>query len=717
MVSSKDKDKTAYEEHRKRMAERMRDMRSAGSELGEIPPVVDPNRRLSGADSFRAFCETYRPRAFSMGWSRDHLRVIERIETTVRDGGLFALAMPRGNGKTTLAITAALWSLLYGYRRWVCLIGATETKAEKLLGSIKSELRFNPLLLEDFPEVCFPIRSLEGRAARASGQTYEGEPTGIQWLSNFLILPTITGSRASGSVVSVCGITGDVRGQQFTTPDGEVLRPDYVIPDDPQTRESAKSGEQTDDRLAIINGDVLGLAGPGVKIAGVMPCTVIKKGDLADMSLDREESPEWHGERTQLLYGMPTNMDLWTQYYEIRKASLRNGGKGEEATDYYLEHRDQMDLGCEAAWPERHNKDELSAIQNAMNLYFRNEEAFWAEYQNHPLELKLDDSILSEDEITKRIGITKKGQLQEQTDKVVGFIDVQQDLLFYSIVSWRSDFTGTVVDYGAWPQQRGNSFKLSTVRKTLSKMYPGDSLEVRLSKALKDLVAHLMESKLKTATGGEIPFNRIMIDANWGLSRNIVYEFCRTSPHRSVLYPSHGKGVTASSEALNANHVRKLGRAVGQHWRIDRAKDVPIRHVLYDTNFWKSFFHSRLSTEPGTSGSLVLYQADPHEHSTIAKHLKSEYPVRTKGRGREVDEWKIRPDRPDNHWLDCLVGCCVAASVEGCKLEGEGGKRSRKSSAKGIEQQQPIEPGAPPQSTDAPSEEVKPKRSRRVEYL
>jgi hypothetical protein len=139
--------------------------------------------------------------------------------------------------------------------------------------------------------------------------------------------------------------------------------------------------------------------------------------------------------------------------------------------------------------------------------------------------------------------------------------------------------------------------------------------------------------------------------------------------------------------------------------------------VLYDTNFWKSFFHSRLSTEPGTSGSLVLYQADPHEHATIAKHLKAEYPVRTKGRGREVDEWKIRPDRPDNHWLDCLVGCCVAASVEGCKLEGEGGKRSKKSSAKGIDQQQPLEPGVPPQSTDTPPSEVKPKRSRRVEYL
>lgn len=709
-------DKEAYEAHRKRMAERMREMRAAGSELGEIPDVFDPERRQRCQESLRLFCETYRPSAFFMGWSRDHLRVIERIEATARDGGLFALAMPRGSGKTTLAITAALWSLLYGYRRWVCLIGATETKAEKLLGSIKSELRFSPLLLEDFPEVCFPIRALEGKASRASGQTFEGEPTGIQWLSNFVTLPSIPGSVSAGGVISVCGITGDVRGQQYTTPNGEVLRPDYVIPDDPQTNESARSGEQTSNRLQIINGDVLGLAGPGVKIAGVMPCTVIKKGDLADTALDREESPEWHGERTQLLYGMPTNMDLWTQYYEIKKASLRNGGNGAEATEFYVENRESMDLGCEASWEERYNPDEISAIQNGMNLYFRNEEAFWAEYQNHPLELKLDDSILSDEEICKRVGMTLKGQLQEHTDKLVAFIDVQQELLFYTVVCWRSDFTGTVVEYGAWPQQRGNSFKLSTVRKNLSKLYPGDSLEVRLTKALKDLVGYLTEKKYKTATGGEIPFNRIMIDANWGLSRNLVYEFCRTSPSRSILYPSHGKGVTASSEPLNAAHVKKFGRAVGQHWRIDRAKDVPIRHVLYDTNHWKSFFHSRLSTEPGTSGSLVLYHADPHEHATLAKHIKAEYPVRTKGKGREVDEWKLKPDRPDNHWFDCLVGCCVAASVEGCKLEGEGRKR-KKSSASPMAPIEPTTSGEPPPADQVEAQQPKPKKARKVEYL
>lgn len=707
--------KETYEQHRQKMAQRMRELRAAGSELGEIPAPMDAARREECGQSFKLFCETYRPRAFSLGWSTGHLRAIERLEATAQHGGLFALAMPRGQGKTTLAITAALWALLYGYRRYVCLIGATETKAERLLKSIKSELRHNPILLEDFPEVCLPIRALEGKAARAGGQTHEGSPTGIEWLSNFVVFPTVKGSPSSGAVVSVCGITGDVRGQQYTTPGGDVLRPDYVIPDDPQTHESAKSGEQTEDRISIINGDVLGLSGPGVKIAGVMPCTVIRKGDLADQALDREVSPEWHGERTQMLYGMPANMDLWHQYQEIRAASMRNGGSGEPATEFYLENQAKMDEGCEASWSERFNVDEISAIQNAMNLFFRDEPTFWAEYQNHPMEVKKDDSTLSEDEITKQVGIHARGSLPEYTEKLTCFIDVQQELLYYGVVGFKSDFSGGVVEYGAWPQQRGTTFRLSSARKTLGKIYPGDSLEVRWRKGLTELVEYLVSKKWKTASGLEVGFSKILIDANYGISRNIVYEFCRTSPFRSILSPSHGKGITASSEPLNASHVKKLGRTVGMHWRHDRAKDSPIRHILFDTNFWKSFLHSRLATEPGTSGSLVLYQASAHEHSGLAKHIKAEYSVRTRGKGREVDEWKLKPDRPDNHWLDCLVGCCVAASVEGCKLQGEVGRKVKRSRAQTQDlEAQLITSGAPP---ELPMPETKTKRNKRVEYL
>ena len=57
-------------------------------------------------------------------------------------------------------------------------------------------------------------------------------------------------------------------------------------------------------------------------------------------------------------------------------------------------------------------------------------------------------------------------------------------------------------------------------------------------------------------------------------------------------------------------------------------------------------------------------------HILFAEHLTAEYRVKTEGRGRRVDEWKMRPEAHDNHWFDGLVGCAVAASMSGCVLEG-----------------------------------------------
>ena len=85
------------------------------------------------------------------------------------------------------------------------------------------------------------------------------------------MLPTIPGSNASGAIIKVAGITGRIRGMKFKRADGHSVRPSLVVLDDPQTDESARSISQCATRESILAGAVLGLAGPGKKIAGVMP--------------------------------------------------------------------------------------------------------------------------------------------------------------------------------------------------------------------------------------------------------------------------------------------------------------------------------------------------------------------------------------------------------------------------------------------------------------
>jgi hypothetical protein len=72
----------------------------------------------------------------------------------------------------------------------------------------------------------------------------------------------------------------------------------------------------------------------------------------------------------------------------------------------------------------------------------------------------------------------------------------------------------------------------------------------------------------------------------------------------------------------------------------------------------------------GDRSCLTLFGDHPDLHRLLAEHLTSEYRVRTEGRGRSVDEWKMRPERGDNHWFDCLVGCAVGASMQGAVLAG-----------------------------------------------
>ena len=36
---------------------------------------------------------------------------------------------------------------------------------------------------------------------------------------------------------------------------------------------------------------------------------------------------------------------------------------------------------------------------------------------------------------------------------------------------------------------------------------------------------------------------------------------------------------------------------------------------------------------------------------------------------RIVNEWRLKPGAHDNHWLDCLVGCAVGASMMGSSMK------------------------------------------------
>src|SRR5574344_118768 len=672
-----------YESVRADAARRSSERSLEGRDIGELPAVEDPERKERCRYDFKLFCETYFPEVDQLEWSDDHLRAIEKIQKSVLEGGLFALAMSRGSGKSSLTETAAIWAMLYGHREFVVLIGASESAALEMLDSIKTEFEVNEHIAADFPEVCYPSYGLEGIANRCAGQLYKGERTRITWTANEIILPTIRGAASSGVLVRVAGITGRIRGMKYKKPDGRTIRPEFVVIDDPQTSESAGSVEQTRKRVRVLAGDILGLAGPGKKIAGIMPCTVIRPGDMAEQILDKSKHPEWNGERCKMIYQFPKNEELWEQYADLRADELRENGTFEKATEFYRQHQAEMDEGAVVSWPDRHNYDEISAVQHAMNLKLTDESAFWAEYQNEPLpeDLGTDEQLTVAGIVNKLNGHTQR-TVPVSANHITMFVDVQKTLLFYVVCAWDDDFTGYVVDYGAWPDQRRRYFTLNDANPTLQSKFPRSGLEGCLYGGLKALTEDYLAREFTRDDGAAMKIERCLIDANWGQSTDVVYQFCRESAFANVVVPSHGKYIGASSKPMSEYH-KVVGDRVGHNWRMPNIRGKrAVRHVVFDANYWKSFIASRLLESMGDRGSLSLWGRSSETHMLFAEHLTAEYRVKTEGRGRRVEEWKMRPEGADNHWWDGLVGCAVGASMSGCVLEGTDAAPVKKTEAK-----------------------------------
>jgi len=662
-----------YEALKERARDRNARLSAAGRDIAPLPEIVDPDRKQRASGDFRTFCEVYFPQTFYLPWSPDHLKVVGRIEDAVLRGGLFALAMPRGSGKTSLCERACIWAILYGHRRFVCLIGSDEGHAANMLDTIKTELESNDLLLEDFPEAVYPVQCLEGIANRCAGQLCEGRRTYIEWTAKEIVLPTIPGSAASGAILKVAGITGRIRGMKHQTAEGDSFRPDLVILDDPQTDESARSLSQCQARESILAGAVLGLAGPCRKISGIMPCTVIKPGDMADRILDRGQHPQWQGERMKMVYSFPSNQQIWDRYAEIRAESLRNGGDGSEATEFYRERRDEMDAGAEVAWGERYNRDELSGIQHAINLKLRDEATFWAEYQNEPLiEEAGETEPLDADDIAGKTNGRRRGEVPVKCEHLTAFIDVQQKVLFYVVAAWQPDFSGYVIDYGTYPQQNRSYFTVREVERTLRRVHQGMGVEGAIYAGLEALTGDLLGREWPRDDGAVMRIGRCLIDQGW--QTDVVHQFCRQSEHAALLMPARGHGITASQKPIS-EYDRHRGDRIGHHWWIPSVtRKRALRHVEIDTNYWKSFVHERVGTAMGDPGCLSIFGRKAVQHRLFAEHVTAEYRVRTEGRGRTVDEWKLPAHKPDNHWFDCVVGCAAAASMQGVERIGASGQ-------------------------------------------
>ena len=97
------------------------------------------------------------------------------------------------------------------------------------------------------------------------------------------------------------------------------------------------------------------------------------------------------------------------------------------------------------------------------------------------------------------------------------FIDVQGKLLYWVVCAFADDYTGWIVDYGAFPDQKRRYFSLKDANPTFESLYPHAGMEGRIYNALADLTDDKLSRAWQREDGAELYIEKCVIDSAWGI--------------------------------------------------------------------------------------------------------------------------------------------------------------------------------------------------------
>lgn len=650
-------------QNRKTLTNRDKDIerkREANSEAAriEIPSCKNPQRRERCLADPELFLKTYFKSRYTRPFGKVHKSLITAIYDIATKGGRQSLAAPRGRGKTELTKGMLAYIIFAGFRRFPVPIGQTAEHARQIYQDFRDKLILSDLLAEDFPEVCYPVIDLDDAALRAKKQHVDGDKTRIIWKAEELRLPNIAeryrGDIDYGGVRMVYrGLDAAIRGINMG---GD--RPDFVLIDDPETRESAKSPSQTENREAIIDRDVAGIAGEGVDLAMVMLTTVQNRTCLSYRYTDRSQKPAWNGMRFAWVEQWPNRMDLWEEYISLRqKAQVEGDRYGKAAIAFYLSNQEMMDEGTELLsdnYTEARDDDDNIVVHSAIQEVFNkiadtSIESFYTEYQNDPPEdEKPQDNGLTAGIVQTRISGLMKNELprNEQCKITVG-LDIGDHSSHWVKIAWFGNATGVVLDYGI--METGGDPSIN----------PNEQLTRRLLASLYDW---------RTMIIAENRPDFCLIDSGSGTHQPAVYEFARKAGFGFEASKGWDSGRFRASTNSTATR-RNFDHCVASQ----QAADLWLYNV--NTEHWKYWVQERFLTQTFdenqqfNDGSLSLFSVPgkQKEHLSFSQHVVSERKVDmfVEGKGWTT-KWYV--EKRNNHWLDALALAACSAGILGIRL-------------------------------------------------
>jgi len=619
--------------------ERQNKKNAAARDL-DLPECKDPDRRaLCELDIFD-WLTTYFPKAFYRPFTDQQKEIVRVILSCATDRTTQAIAAPRGSGKSVIARRVILFMILTGQLRFAVIVAATGRDAKNMLKAIKADLHTNKVLLQDYPEVCVPIKEVARSPRRCALQTVKGEFTDINWQPEQIKLPSVEGSRCSGAKIYARSLDGSIRG---LNEDDE--RPDFILIDDPETQESAKSLVQIESREHTINQDLSGLAVQGDPLGMLMLTTVQTRICLSLKYTDPQEYPAWDGKRWKAIEAWPTAKELWDEYMLMRKQNQQDGDKwGTGATNYYRERQAEMDAGAVVANPYAVPNKSISALQGLYNFIAdKGIDAFLTEYQNDPpKEEECESEQLTDLRIISKQWTGEQYLMPSDTAYVTAQIDMGKYACHWEVNAWLANDAGFTIDYGI-VEVKGTEVNGAK-----------EQTDVAIGRALAEFHDLMRSERYFTDQGEHKQVNLVMVDS--GEFTDTIYRFCATTA--GFFVASKGYGDTYSHKP----HAEKI---LGNHYYIgpvvyDNHKRINLVHL--DSNHWKQVAHDAWLTptlnEDGSfrKGSMSLYHTpEKTRHHSLAKHKTAEeyretfIPGNGQKSGMRRAWFKIRSN---NHWGD-----------------------------------------------------------------
>lgn len=636
-ISERDKD-----------AEAKREKRSEAARI-VIPDCVSPSRRERCLKDPELFLKTYFARRYRLPFGKHHYQMIDTICSRAKHGGRQSVAAPRGCGKSELAKGLLVFLVLAELVRFPLPVAATTDLAKRIYEDFRRKVARSELLYADFPEVCHPVRCLDGAPQRASKQHVNGTLTNIKWTSKELSLPHVEGSPYGGVKMVFFGLDAAFRGVNI---DGD--RPDFILIDDPETRESAKHLGQIEDREAIVDRDISGLASQEENLSIALLSTIQNRFCYSFRVTDRKIKPAFNGMRFGLIETWPTNMAMWDDYVSLRQKAQSEGDEhGLPAVAFYLENREAMDAGVEMLSesfvpirPDGGQDVVHSAIQQAFNkIADISMGAFLAEFQNDPQpEDEAETLGLTAGLVANRVNGLMQGQAHEECEWFTVGLDIGKHASHWVKIGWWGNAIGTIVDYGVmetWGLGDTSDIKV---------------IQLALLNSMQDWKDGIMESNIPILT---------LIDS--GSYSDAVYEFCRRAG--TPFFPSKGWAAKRFNLGTQSETRYPFIEAYAQH---QKQENVWLYNV--NTEHWKLWLQHRFKThtfdENGhyNDGSLSLFSSpDRKKHLSFAHHIvaEEEREFFEVGKGRYM-RWCVLSR--NNHYLDATALACAASGCIGVRL-------------------------------------------------